>query len=143
MREDVSATKRKPLSAKQRLKMFEAHKGLCCLCGLKITTTKWIDEHIRPLAQGGSNDLANRGPAHVKCAEAKTNGKTGDNAASARAKRKKTAAVVGKDRKGPPIQSAGFQPAQKQAKATKPIEKKTPVAQPSRHPELPRRGLFK
>lgn len=133
MTEDVAATKRKPLTKKQRLALFEAHKGLCCLCGLKITTTKWIDEHLRPLAQGGSNDLDNRGPAHTECAAAKTNGPTGDNAASARAKRKKEAAVIGKTRKSPPIQSAPFTPAPKQAKASKPIDKLA---------ALPRRAMF-
>lgn len=134
MIEDVPATPRKPLTKKQRLAMFEAHKGLCCLCGLKITTTKWTDEHIRPLAQGGSNDMANRGPAHNECAAAKTNGPQGDNANSARAKRKKEAAVIGKTRKSPPIKSAPFVPPEKKHRAYKPIEK---------FAGLPRNSLFR
>lgn len=144
MTEDVSATKRKPLSDKQRLKMFEAHKGICCICTRKITTPKWTDEHIIPLAQGGSNDMSNRGPAHNECAAAKTNGPTGDNANSARAKRKKVAAVIGKTRKGPALQGAAFTPAPPQAKASKPLEKKAPEPKPSKKFDvgLARRPMF-
>lgn len=143
MTEDVAPTKRKPLTKKQRLAMFERHKGVCVLCTRKITDTKWIDEHLRPLAQGGSNDISNRGPAHITCAAAKTNGPAGDNANSARAKRKKEAAVIGKTRKSPPIQSAPFAPAPKQAKASKPLEKKAAAEKPiEKFAGLARRPMF-
>ena len=73
MTTDVGTTPRKPLTPTQRLKLFEDHKGICCLCSLKIKRgDAWIDEHIRPLGLGGSNDLSNRGPAHKLCAEVKT-----------------------------------------------------------------------
>lgn len=120
---DVSATKRKPLSTKQRLALFEAHGGICVLCKTKIVDPKWIDEHIIPLNLGGSNDLSNRGPAHKTCADAKTHGKTGDIAKGAKAKRQKIAAVIGKTAPKVELQSAGFLPAAKQLKASKPIEK--------------------
>lgn len=127
--EDVSSTKRKALTPKQRIKMFEAHKGTCVLCQTKINDPKWTDEHIIPLAQGGSNDLSNRGPAHNVCAGVKTNGKRGDNAMTAKAKRNKVAAVIGKAAPVKPIQSAGFTPTVK--------PKRT-----SRHNELARRRMF-
>jgi len=71
---DVGTTPRKPLTPRQRLDMWERHKGICCICKQKIdgTRDRWIDEHIIPLALGGSNDLANRGPAHEACARDKT-----------------------------------------------------------------------
>lgn len=103
---DVGTTKRKPLTPTQRLKLFEDHKGICYICGLKING-KFVDEHIRPLALGGSNDLSNRRPVHVACAAAKTNGPQGDLATAAKAKRSKMAALgIVKDK--PKIQSRGF-----------------------------------
>ncbi|MDB5508667.1 MAG: endonuclease [Hyphomicrobiales bacterium] len=69
---DLGTHPRKPLSPTQRLKLFEAHKGLCCLCGNRIIGANWIDEHIRPLGLGGGNELDNRGPAHIRCAGLKT-----------------------------------------------------------------------
>jgi hypothetical protein len=70
---DVGTTERKKSTPTQRLKLFEKEKGICCLCGLKISG-KFIDEHRRALGLGGSNDPKNRGVAHVKCADAKTRG---------------------------------------------------------------------
>lgn len=87
---DVGTTKRKPLTPTQRLKLFEAHKGLCGLCGAPIKAgEQWIDEHIIPLGLGGSNDMENRAPVHVQCAHSKTHGKNGDAAKIAKAKRVK------------------------------------------------------
>lgn len=72
--DDVGTTVRRPLSPRQRLEMWERHKGVCCICTFKIDGIRepWIDEHIIPLAMGGSNDPENRGPAHVSCAKVKT-----------------------------------------------------------------------
>ena|SRR3990167_11252730 len=67
-----SVTRRKPLSSKQRLKMFLEHGGVCCICQTKIVNEPWFDEHDLALWLGGSNDLTNRGPAHECCAKAKT-----------------------------------------------------------------------
>lgn len=66
--------KRKPLTDLGRIKMFRDHKGICCICKKPIdgVREKWIDEHQRALAMGGSNDPSNRGPAHVDCAKVKT-----------------------------------------------------------------------
>lgn len=74
MTEDVGTTPRKPLSPRDRLAMWERHKGICVTCKMKIdgVREKWIDEHVIPLGLGGSNDLSNRGPAHLACAKVKT-----------------------------------------------------------------------
>lgn len=64
---------RKPLTDLQRAKMFRDHKGICCICKEKIQLNeKWIDEHERALAMGGTNNPDNRGPAHKLCAKEKT-----------------------------------------------------------------------
>lgn len=71
---------RKRLTKKQRAFIFERDKGICCLCGVKILAgEKWRDEHVKPLwlalpdDEVSLNDLANRKPAHVECAQSKTN----------------------------------------------------------------------
>lgn len=132
MREDVGTTKRKPLTRTQRLRMFEEHKGLCVLCGNKITTRDWIDEHLRSLVLGGTNDLSNRGPAHSKCAAIKTHGPNGDIAKGAEAKRQKMAAVVAPTPKGPPMRGRKFSP----------VEKETKPKIPSKFAGLQRRSMF-
>lgn len=105
---DVGTTKRKPLTPTQRLKLFEQHKGLCGLCGAQIRAGDgWIDEHIIPLGLGGSNDLANRAPVHVTCANSKTHGSDGDVAKIAKAKRQKMK-HFGIERQKIKIQSRGF-----------------------------------
>lgn len=110
---DVGTTPRKPLTPTQRLKLFEKHKGICVLCGLEIRIgEKWIDEHLRPLGLGGTNDDDNRAPVHVACAKAKTDNE--DIPRIAKAKRSKMAAlgIVSNNRKK--IESRGFPKREKQ-----------------------------
>jgi len=87
---------------------------------------KWIDEHIKPLGLGGSNDLTNRGPAHIKCASVKTTEQ--DIPRIAKAKRQKMASLGIKD-ETKPIPSPGFA---KSAKTPR-IEKQ----------QLPPRAMFR
>lgn len=125
---DVGTTPRKPLTPTQRLKLFEAHKGICGICTREIRGGEpWIDEHMRPLALGGSNDLENRRPVHVACAAAKT---SNDLASIAKAKRQKRASL-GIKKEGPKIQSRGFDRAEKHRAIDKTVL-----------PGLPRRGLY-
>ena len=118
MSDDVGTTKRKPLTPTQRLKLFEDHKGICALCGLKIRPgEKFIDEHLRALGLGGGNDLENRAPVHVACAAAKTQQE--DIPRIAKAKRAKMAAL-GIRRDMPKIQSRGFVKYEKPGRVEKP-----------------------
>jgi 5-methylcytosine-specific restriction protein A len=112
--------RRKPLTALQRLALFEEHKGICCICGEKIdgTREKWIDEHGRALGLLGSNDLSNRGPAHVRCAQRKTSKE--DLPRIAKAKRQKAVAVGAKQPAGT-IKSAGFRPGKSRKKHPMPM----------------------
>ena len=70
-----AVTSRKPLTAKQRLQLFIAEGGTCCICGGQIDGVReaW-DEHIDPLWLTGDNARANRGVAHERCARVKTSG---------------------------------------------------------------------
>lgn len=125
---DVGTTKRKPLTPTQRLKLFEAHKGLCGLCGAQIRAgEQWIDEHIIPLGLGGTNDMENRAPVHVQCANSKTHGSDGDVARIAKAKRVKMR-HLGIRKATPKIQSRGFAKAMREPKTTTKV--------------MPRRGMF-
>lgn len=67
--------KRKPLTPKQRAQIALDQNGLCgCGCGLKLDHARegTIDEHIIPLALGGSNDRENRNLYRLPCAKGKT-----------------------------------------------------------------------
>jgi len=115
---DLGTTKRKPLTPTQRLKLFEDHKGLCVVCGGKINFGEaWIDEHVRALGLAGTNDMDNRAPAHVKCAEAKTHNEDMPRITKAKAQKR---AALGIKRDGPKLQSRGFMPADKPAREPKP-----------------------
>jgi 5-methylcytosine-specific restriction enzyme A len=67
-------TRRKTWTAKRKLAVFEAHGGVCHLCGGKIDGTReaWDLEHLIPLALDGADDETNTAPAHTACHKAKT-----------------------------------------------------------------------
>lgn len=86
---DVGTTPRKPMSPMRKLRIFEAHGGICILCGLKIhggRGEKWIVEHVRALVLGGEDTDANCGPAHETCRRVKDKA---DIASASKAKRMK------------------------------------------------------
>lgn len=103
MNNDVGTTKRKNMTPRMRLKVWEDHKGICKLCGGKIdgVRERWIVEHIIPLALGGEDAESNMAPAHEGCALAKTFGKSGDIAKAAKAKRAKSKHLGIKKSKNP------------------------------------------
>jgi 5-methylcytosine-specific restriction protein A len=73
MNEPVTIHRRKPLTRKQRLEAHDKHGGTCCVCLEAIAPGEpFIDEHIIPLALGGTNAENNRGMAHIQCAKIKT-----------------------------------------------------------------------
>lgn len=66
---------RKALTRKQKLQMFIAADGLCCLCATPINGVfEMWDEHVNPLWLNGDNSAPNRAPAHDKCTRQKTSG---------------------------------------------------------------------
>lgn len=102
--EDVGTTPRKPLSSSKKLALYEEQKGICPLCDQPMLRgEKLIDEHLRPLSLGGSNERINRAIVHHRCAKAKTEGPDGDLATGAKAKAQKRASLGFKTAKGRPM----------------------------------------
>ena len=85
---DVGATKRKAMTPARRLRIFEAHRGICGLCLNKIDGVRepWIIEHLICLGLSGKDEDANCAPAHEACRRDKDKL---DVAAIAKAKRNK------------------------------------------------------
>lgn len=64
-RDRPEAGPRKPLTGAKRAAFFEAHGGVCYLCGEKITAGEpWDDEHVIDRWTSGDDSLENRRPAH-------------------------------------------------------------------------------
>lgn len=61
------------MSKARRLRVWDAYKGVCHLCGMAIKTgDAWHVEHIVALACGGTDEDANMAPAHIDCHAPKT-----------------------------------------------------------------------
>lgn len=102
---DVGTTKRKRLTPRQRLAIWERDRGVCALCHCAINgiKEKWIVEHMIALELGGADDESNMAVVHKLCADEKTNGSKGDHARAAKAKRVKRAHIGIKDEKRSPM----------------------------------------
>ena len=91
--------KRKTISAKARVALFQKHDGTCHLCGGKIHAGEaWEVEHVIPFAMGGADTEDNWCPAHTKCHKAKT---VKDVADIAKAKRREARHIGAKVSKSP------------------------------------------
>ncbi len=89
---DVSTTKRRSMTPTRRLRIFEAHKGICVTCKLPIKAgDKWFVEHIRALELGGEDTDENCGPAHTITCKAVKDAE--DHSRAAKAKRVKMKAL--------------------------------------------------
>jgi hypothetical protein len=65
--------RRARLSRLDRIRIFDAADGVCCICKCQIQPgERWIVEHEKPLWLGGADDDTNRKPAHERCAIGKT-----------------------------------------------------------------------
>jgi 5-methylcytosine-specific restriction endonuclease McrA len=65
--------KRRAISKKERLEIFNARQGKCHICGEKILAMeKWEVEHIIPFALGGKDEGDNLSVAHESCHKNKT-----------------------------------------------------------------------
>ena len=95
---DVGTTPRGSMSQSRRLRIWEAHRGVCCLCGTKIDGVReaWTVEHLRALGLGGEDTDANCAPAHDRCRRVKDRQ---DVALIAKAKRVKAKHIGAKPRR--------------------------------------------
>lgn len=102
--------KRKPLSRLEfaRLALEQDGKCACCSEKLDFRPRQIIDEHLHPLADGGSNEMENRALYCVGCAKAKTLKEVTPRARSKRYAEGRTQADKRKAAGGSRIRSRGF-----------------------------------
>jgi 5-methylcytosine-specific restriction endonuclease McrA len=66
-------TRRRSMTALRRARIFDAHEGVCHICGLKIAVgDAWDAEHIIALEISGDDSDENLAPAHKDCHRTKT-----------------------------------------------------------------------
>lgn len=101
---------RKSWTMLRKMRVFEAHKGICHLCGGKIDGTReaWELEHIIPIAMGGADDETNVAPAHVSCHKGKTATDKAQIAKANRVRAKHNAARAGPKRLIPGSKGTGI-----------------------------------
>ena len=79
---------RKPLTRREFGFLLIKQDGMCgCGCGQKLDFSKpraVTDEHLRPLREGGSNELHNRSLWLTKCTKPKTKKESKERAKAAR-----------------------------------------------------------
>lgn len=72
-KEWIGATPDTPAPPRVRLRVFEAHGGICALTGRKIQTGEaWDLDHIQALTNGGENRESNLQPALKEAHKEKT-----------------------------------------------------------------------
>ena len=103
--------KRKTLTRREFGFLLIEQDGRCPKCGVRLDFTKprqVVDEHLRPLREGGSNELHNRQLWCASCASHKTHKKEAP--ARAKAARYEEGRTQAERRKanGSQIQSRGF-----------------------------------
>jgi 5-methylcytosine-specific restriction protein A len=77
---------RRNMSTSRRARIFNAHGGVCHICGLKINVgERWDADHIIALEISGNDGDDNLAPAHEACHRSKTS--TADIPQIAKAKR--------------------------------------------------------
>lgn len=105
-------TKRRRISTKDRVALFEREGGICHLCkGLVHAGEAWDVSHDIPLELGGADDEINWKVAHRKCHREHT--RTVDVPNIAKAKRMQARHIGAKAPSSRPIQSAGFKTGRK------------------------------
>lgn len=52
---------------RRRIKIYEKYGGHCGYCGNKISLSEMRIDHMRPVSQGGSNELSNLLPSCYGC----------------------------------------------------------------------------
>lgn len=102
---------RTKLTRKQIAELFLAQQGLCPLCTQKLQTkghtpVEFIDEHMQPRWQGGSEGMENRALVCKPCAKEKTATEAGERAKGLRVRDKHIGAF--KPKRSAQIRSRGF-----------------------------------
>jgi len=132
VKEWIGKTPDSKIPPRVRLRVFEAHGGICHLSGRKIAAGEpWDCDHVVALINGGEHRETNLAPALRDKHREKT---AADVAEKATVARKAKANLGIKSPPAKPIQSPGFAP--------KPAKPST-ARQPSKLEGLPRRAMFR
>jgi 5-methylcytosine-specific restriction enzyme A len=111
--------KRRTISTRERVRIFERAGGVCHLCGTRIQAGEaWDVSHPIPLGIGGDDDETNWEPAHRKCHRVHTD--TVDAPRIAKTKRQYAKQI------GAKVKGRGFPPAARRNGASAPLVKKLP-----------------
>jgi 5-methylcytosine-specific restriction endonuclease McrA len=102
----IGATPDTPIPPRVRLRVFEAHGGVCHISGRKIRAgEKWEADHVIALINGGENRESNLAPALSDKHKAKTAADVRQKADVARKRQKHLGIKTDSGRK---LQSRGF-----------------------------------
>lgn len=111
---------RRRLSTKTRMSILERFNRRCQMCQCEIGHGIGFDlDHRIPLAIGGADEIENLVPLCTPCHRLKTKGDMGDIAKARRREAKHLGAHVPAQR----IKSRGFDRAEPQRRATRPLSK--------------------
>ena len=109
-------TKRRRLSTRDRVALFNRKGGICHLCGGKVMPgEEWDNSHEIPLEMGGADDESNWNVAHRKCHRVHT--ATVDAPRIAKTKRQYAGHI------GAKLKGQGFRKSEPQRRATRPLTK--------------------
>ena len=106
-----------------KLRVFRMFKGVCPECTRKMQPGKWQCDHIVALVNGGEHRERNLQPLCTKpCHSDKTKA---DVAEKSRVYKRAASHAGIETRRGPQIQSRGFEKRPPQRTASRPIERRT------------------
>jgi len=119
----IGRTPDTPAPPRVRLRIFERYDGKCWISGRKIMPgDKWQLEHPLALINGGENRESNLAPALVEPHKVKTAEDMAQKSKDYRVRAKHTGVEL---RRGPKIQSRGFEKRTPQRTASRPVERRT------------------
>lgn len=100
----IGKTDAAPVPPRVRLRVFDAHSGICHWCKLPIKTGEtWATDHVKALILGGENREANLGPIHGHCHFAKTGREQAQKSKDAAVRRKHLGIVDAPKMEGRPF----------------------------------------
>lgn len=111
------------IPARVKVRVFKRYEGVCPKCTRKMEPSKWQCDHIMALVNGGKHEEANLQPLCTSpCHSQKTKE---DVAEKSRVYRKRAKHIGVELRRGPKIQSRGFEKRAPQRTASRPVERRT------------------
>lgn len=104
----IETPKRVALNKWQFAEVFRRQDRKCPLCGVKLYADRCEDDHIIPLACGGTHDLSNRQLLCIPCHSSKTNTKDKGDAAKIKRMSGEKGQAARRAKNGSKMKSRGF-----------------------------------